>query len=125
MKFYEIEIFFKMTIDTVNPYSEEMIESYDIYSNEKILDLLDKNHQSFKNWKKTDFSIRSKLLNDIALKLEKEVEEHAKLISIEMGKPIKESRAEVLKCAWVCRYYEDNAPIKSRTVHFIRFCYSR
>jgi len=99
-----------MTIDTINPYSEEIIETYDIYSNEKILDLLDINHQSFERWKKTDFSIRSKLLNDIALKLEKDVEEHAKLISIEMGKPIKESIAEVSKCAWVCRYYADNAP---------------
>ena len=80
MKFYEIKIFFKMTIDTISPYSEDKIETYDIYSNEKILDLLDKNHQSFKNWKKTDFSIRSKLLNDIALKLEKDVEGHAKLL---------------------------------------------
>ena len=122
MKFYEIEIFFKMTIDTISPYSEEIIESYDIYSNEKILDLLDKNHQSFKNWKKTDFSIRSKLLNDIALKLEKDVEEHAELkAKIETGE-ITRQEANTLRVEFIKNqqnnFKELKADLKERRMHF-------
>ena len=98
-----------MSFITVNPYTEQKIKSYDFLTKEKLDAAIIENHMAFKHWKETEFSVRSKLLNDIASSLEKDVEEHARLITIEMGKPIKEARGEVLKSAWACRYYAGNA----------------
>jgi succinate-semialdehyde dehydrogenase/glutarate-semialdehyde dehydrogenase len=36
-------------------------------------------------------------------------EEYAALMATEMGKPVRDGRAEIEKCAWVCDYYADNA----------------
>ena len=33
----------------------------------------------------------------------------AELMAVEMGKPLREGRAELAKSAWVCRYYADGA----------------
>jgi succinate-semialdehyde dehydrogenase/glutarate-semialdehyde dehydrogenase len=49
-------------------------------------------------------------LNKLAGLLEEEKEVLADLITSEMGKPIRESIAEIDKCAWVCRYYAEHAP---------------
>ena len=98
-----------MSFITVNPYNEQKIKSYDFLTKDKLDAAIIENHMAFKHWKETEFSVRSKLLNDIASSLENDVEEHARLITIEMGKPIKEARGEVLKSAWACRYYADNA----------------
>ena len=35
--------------------------------------------------------------------------EFARLMAIEMGKPLKQGVAEAEKCAWACEYYADNA----------------
>jgi len=73
---------------------------------EKIISLADR---AFKSWKETSFSFRSELMKNAAKVLRDNSEEYSSLMTIEMGKPILQSRAEVKKCAWVCDYYADNA----------------
>ncbi len=41
--------------------------------------------------------------------LEAEAEKYGRIISLEMGKPLKDAIAEVKKCAGCCTYYADNA----------------
>jgi len=63
---------------------------------------------AFRLWRERPFPERSALLNGVAGHLETRQEELARLITSEMGKPIAAARAEVAKCATVCRYYAEN-----------------
>jgi succinate-semialdehyde dehydrogenase/glutarate-semialdehyde dehydrogenase len=71
--------------------------------------ILDLTNSAFEEWKDTSFDHRSRLMMKAADVLRKNEEEYSKLMTLEMGKPIAQSRAEVDKCAWVCEYYAENA----------------
>jgi succinate-semialdehyde dehydrogenase/glutarate-semialdehyde dehydrogenase len=60
-------------------------------------------------WRRRPVAERANLLRRVGALLREEVDTHAALISQEMGKPILEARAEVLKCALTCDFYADNA----------------
>ena len=60
-------------------------------------------------WGRTDVAERAGLLTRLASVLRTEVVALARLITVEMGKPITEAEAEVLKCAWCCDFYAENA----------------
>ncbi|MDT0641734.1 NAD-dependent succinate-semialdehyde dehydrogenase [Zunongwangia sp. F363] len=92
-----------------NPYNGEEIEKFEEYTKEQIDKALDTANSTFKTWSKTPFEERSKLMKAAAEELKDNKEEYARDISLEMGKPIKQSIAEIEKCAWVCEYYAENA----------------
>jgi acyl-CoA reductase-like NAD-dependent aldehyde dehydrogenase len=99
-------------IKTVNPSTEEIIQEYEIMTKEQIDDKVKKARNTFQDWKK-NANKRTDLLHDFANELRKGKESLAKTATIEMGKPIKEARSEVEKCAWVMEYYADNGQIFS------------
>ncbi|MEZ4699838.1 MAG: NAD-dependent succinate-semialdehyde dehydrogenase [Rhodothermales bacterium] len=55
------------------------------------------------------FSTRAALFNDLADLLEQRLESLAALITLEVGKPVRQARGEVLKCAAACRFYAKHA----------------
>jgi acyl-CoA reductase-like NAD-dependent aldehyde dehydrogenase len=99
-------------IKTVNPTTEEIIQEYEIMTKEQIDDKVKKARNTFQDWKK-NANKRSDLLHDFANELRKDKESLARTATNEMGKPIKEARSEVEKCAWVMEYYADNGQIFS------------
>ena len=99
-------------IKTINPTTEEIIQEYEIMTKEQINDKVKKARNTFQDWKK-NANKRTDLLHDYANELRKDKESLAKTATIEMGKPIKEARSEVEKCAWVMEYYADNGQIFS------------
>jgi acyl-CoA reductase-like NAD-dependent aldehyde dehydrogenase len=99
-------------IKTINPATEEIINRYEIMTKEQINDKVKKAQSTFQDWKK-DTSRRTDLLHDFANELRKDKESLARTATNEMGKPIKEARSEVEKCAWVMEYYADNGQIFS------------
>jgi acyl-CoA reductase-like NAD-dependent aldehyde dehydrogenase len=99
-------------IKTVNPSTEEIVQEYEIMTKEQIDDKVKKARNTFQDWKK-NANKRSDLLHDFANELRKDKETLAKTATNEMGKPIKEARSEVEKCAWVMEYYADNGQIFS------------
>lgn len=98
-----------MEFTSINPYNGQKLQTYPAESIEQINERLAKGNEAFIAWKKTSMTERSRLLKRAAVVLEENIEEYAKMITLEMGKPITESRGEVKKCAWVCNYYADNA----------------
>lgn len=97
------------TIKTVNPYNGKQIAEYKEHSNSEINELLSQSQNTFYDWKLTSIPERVTLLKKLSDLLLKKKEELAALITAEMGKPIKQSIAEIEKCSTVCEFYAINA----------------
>jgi len=98
-----------MSIQTINPTSGEVLETFDTYSQQQINEALDQAHQAFLQWRTLSFVERGKYLHSIASHLRDHKTELGKTAVLEMGKTITEAEAEVEKCAWNCDYFADNA----------------
>ncbi len=96
-------------LQSVNPANLQTIKTYSQMQSSEVNKILNLTNRAFEEWKDTSFDHRSKLMMKAADVLRKNNEEYSKLMTLEMGKPISQSRAEVEKCAWVCEYYAENA----------------
>lgn len=96
-------------MQSINPATEQLLKEYKDHSNEELKEIIEQTQETFKAWKNTSFQDRSKLMMNAANVLKSEKEHYAAIMTAEMGKPLKESRAEIEKCAWVCEYYAENA----------------
>lgn len=96
-------------IQSINPANEELLKEYKEATSDEINEIISKAHDEFLNWKGTSFSLRSGLMKKAANILREQKEEFAEIMTLEMGKPIAQSRAEAEKCAWVCDYFAENA----------------
>jgi succinate-semialdehyde dehydrogenase / glutarate-semialdehyde dehydrogenase len=107
-----------MTLKSINPYTGEQIASYKKHTEKELNEILDQSAEAFNKWKKVSIDERAKLMLTAAELLEKNEAKYAKTITLEMGKPLLESIAEIQKCAWVCRYYAENAAefLQSKTI---------
>jgi len=98
-----------MAIATINPATGELIKTFEPLSSPEIEQKLQLAASAFRVHRRTSFGDRSAKMMRAAEILEKEKDECARLMTLEMGKPIKAAVAEALKCATGCRYYAENA----------------
>jgi succinate-semialdehyde dehydrogenase / glutarate-semialdehyde dehydrogenase len=98
-----------MPIQSINPTKGEVIKNYHEMSVDEINQIINDVDNAQLSWRKSEFSERAKLMKNAAQILRKRNEEFAILMAQEMGKPIREGRAEAEKCAWVCDYYAENS----------------
>ena len=96
-------------IATVNPATNEVIQAFEEHSEEFVKTALGKADKCFAQYRQLTFADRSALMNKAAEILKGRKQELAAIITLEMGKPIKEAVAEIEKCAWVCEYYAEHA----------------
>lgn len=106
-----------MRFATTNPTTNQVLEKYPFHIWEKVKGLLRKSAFGFENNRKSNFNQRSRRLHTVADLLESKKKHLAHLMTLEMGKPISQAEAEIEKCAWVCRYYADNARIFLKDEH--------
>ena len=98
-----------MKFESVNPYNGEVVAEYQGLSNDQLQQKITSAQEAFRSWKKVPLMERTRLIAAAAEVLRRNADRYAKMISLEMGKPISEARGEVKKCAWVCDYYAENA----------------
>src|ERR687895_189094 len=98
-----------MAMTSINPATGEEIKTFESLTDEQIDENLELATRAFRRYWKTPFSDRAKKMVRAAEILEQEKEEFARLMTSEMGKTFTAAVAEAEKCAWVCRYYAENA----------------
>ena len=99
-----------MSIKTINPATEETIREYPVITEGELKNKIAKSREAFSKWK-VDPKKRSTFLHILSEELRKNKESLAKIATQEMGKPLKESIAEVEKCAWAMEFYGDNGEV--------------
>ncbi len=98
-----------MKIKSINPYTEEVNWTYDSFSIGECRTQIEKSRAAFSVWSLLPVEKRAKYFIRVAEVLRQNTEIYARIITKEMGKPIRQSRSEVQKCARLCDYYAENA----------------
>ncbi|MFE1035254.1 NADP-dependent succinic semialdehyde dehydrogenase [Streptomyces sp. NPDC058807] len=98
-----------MPIATVNPANGETLRTYEAMGEEEIERRLQLAEAAFRTYRTTGFDERARLMHRAADLLEADRDEIGKVITTEMGKPVKQARAEAAKCAKAMRWYADHA----------------
>ena len=99
-----------MDLQSINPATGKLLERFAAFSDAQIEAALHKSHAAWLNWRAQPVEGRAALMLRLADLLEAQVEGLARIITLEMGKLTREARAEIKKCAWVCRYYGEQGP---------------
>ena len=98
-----------MPIATVNPFTGLTEQEFEAHDDAEVERRIAAAHDAYTALKSTTFAQRAAWMNTAADLLEEDVEQLARLITIEMGRPIVGARAEILKCAKGLRFYADHA----------------
>jgi succinate-semialdehyde dehydrogenase / glutarate-semialdehyde dehydrogenase len=98
-----------MAITSVNPATGEKLKEFKPHSDVEIEKALRQAVAAFEKHRAEPFAKRAQLMMSVATLLEREKHELARTITLEMGKLLRDSVAEIEKCANGCRYYAENA----------------
>jgi succinate-semialdehyde dehydrogenase/glutarate-semialdehyde dehydrogenase len=98
-----------MAIESLNPYTGEVLHGFPSFSAVETEQIVAEAHQAAVTWRTTSFAHRATVLRQAAELLRRRQHELAHLMAIEMGKPVRDGRAEAQKCAACCDYYADHA----------------
>lgn len=98
-----------MNFKSINPYNGKEVGSHSAHTDKEVQQILENSQATFEKWRNVPISQRSKLMKKTGEVLRENIDEYAKMMTLEMGKPINEAMGEVNKCAWVCDFYAENA----------------
>jgi succinate-semialdehyde dehydrogenase / glutarate-semialdehyde dehydrogenase len=98
-----------MIFNVVNPATGEVIGEYEAMDTGKLDERIRSAENAAAAWQQTRVDQRGAYLREAASILEKNKERYAGLMALEMGKPIREGKAEIEKCAWLCRDLAETA----------------
>ncbi len=98
-----------MNFRTFNPIMGELIAEYETLTRDEVFSIADCCSTAFRSWSKVDITERIGYMKKLADILKENKDTFARLITLEMGKPIKEAFAEVEKCAWMANVYASHS----------------
>ncbi|TME68206.1 MAG: NAD-dependent succinate-semialdehyde dehydrogenase [Chloroflexi bacterium] len=96
-------------INSINPASAEVLARFDPFTPDEVDHALDQAEDAFIAWRERSFEERAVPMRRLAALLRERADRYGRLITLEMGKPIVEARAELEKCAWGCEHYAEHA----------------
>jgi acyl-CoA reductase-like NAD-dependent aldehyde dehydrogenase len=96
-------------IETINPATGKVIAKYQNMTDDEIREKISKARLALQGWKNLDIGERCSITRNLGRIMRKNKDLYAKLITEEMGKPIRQAVAEIEKCAWLCDYYSETA----------------
>jgi succinate-semialdehyde dehydrogenase/glutarate-semialdehyde dehydrogenase len=98
-----------MAIATINPATGQLLKTFEPLSDSQIDEKLQRATGAFFKHRTTSFAERARMMVKAADILDGDKETLGRMMTTEMGKPFRAAVEEVVKCAWVCRYYSANA----------------
>jgi succinate-semialdehyde dehydrogenase/glutarate-semialdehyde dehydrogenase len=98
-----------MAIATINPATGEVLKVFEPLSDAQVDEKIALAAKTFSEYRHTDFADRRRMMARAAEILENEKENFGRLMTLEMGKPLRSAEDEAVKCAAGCRYYAENA----------------
>src|SRR5918994_496265 len=96
-------------IETINPATGKILAAYENVQADEVSRKVKAAREAFPKWKKLDVAERAEHMRRLGRVMRKNREEYSRLVTEEMGKPIRQSLAEIEKCAWACDYYAEHA----------------
>jgi succinate-semialdehyde dehydrogenase/glutarate-semialdehyde dehydrogenase len=98
-----------MSIASLNPATGESLKKFSAHSADEIEHRLQQADAAFRHHRHRSFEERAQLMTAAAFILDSEKQRFAEIITSEMGKILRDARAEVEKCSRVCRFYAQNS----------------
>jgi acyl-CoA reductase-like NAD-dependent aldehyde dehydrogenase len=98
-----------MRVLTINPFSEDPLEEYSSMTKPHVDEKVENARRAFESWRETTLKERTRRVRHMGKYLLARKDDYANNITEEVGKPIKESVAEVEKCAMLCEYFAHSA----------------
>jgi succinate-semialdehyde dehydrogenase/glutarate-semialdehyde dehydrogenase len=98
-----------MAIETINPTTGERVRAFSALTDREIEDKLAAAHRAALSWRDAPIEERASVVRRAGELLDERKAEYGRLMTLEMGKPIKAAIEEAAKCAVGCRFYADHA----------------
>src|ERR1700730_16596670 len=99
----------RMAIASINPANGQVLRTFEALSDSEIDMKIGRAHDTFCKYRSLPFAERARMMLKAADILESEKEALGRIMTTEMGKPLRAAVDEAVKCAWGCRYYAENA----------------
>lgn len=96
-------------LTAINPFDGQQLHQVDSWNVAQLDAAIGKANIAFESWRKLSYAERAEVLNKVAAALRDAKPEMAKLMALEMGKPVKEGGPEVEKAAWCSEFYAEKA----------------
>ena len=93
---------------SINPSNGDIVGVYPQLSVQELNQLILEVNSEFDFWRKIPIKDRCQYFKYLAEAIQMRKDEFARLMALEMGKPLSQGIVELEKCAWVCNYYADN-----------------
>src|SRR5881296_1147219 len=98
-----------MTVQSINPSTGEALQTFEETTPAALDRILDEAVAAYHDWRRRPYAERAGRMRQAARLLREQRSEYARIMALEMGKPLKQGEAEAEKCAWACDYYAEHA----------------